>query len=164
MKGLHESGTKLQSDAEPVGRWTSRLNPKLRDKVEEEIDAMLGGGLLSPVIESEWVTPILISIKRNGGRNKGIDLRMLHDVCEIPFPHHLRKKYGGAGSRSVPFYRWFIRIPSGRDRGGRRQTWDYFNSGLGGCFAHNAMCNAGMKNAPVVGLWFLQKKIGFMIP
>ena len=113
---------------------------------------MLGGGLLSPVIESEWVTPIVISIKRNGGRKKGIDFIMLHDVCEIPFPHHLRKKYGGPDREVYPFTDGFfgyhqVEIAEGGDK--RR---DYLNSGLGGCFAHNAMCNAGMKNAPVVGL------------
>ena len=65
---------------------------------------MLGRGLISPIIESEWVTLIVISIKRNGGRNKGIDFRMLNDVCEIPFPHHYRKKYGGGPDREVyPF-------------------------------------------------------------
>jgi hypothetical protein len=36
------------------------LNPKYKERVKEEIDHMLGVGVIEPVEESEWKIPMVV--------------------------------------------------------------------------------------------------------
>ena len=42
------------------------MNPNLRDIVKEEIQKLLEAGFINPILDSEWVSPLVIVPKKNG--------------------------------------------------------------------------------------------------
>ena len=54
----------LKPNARSVKHRPYRLNPRVKEKVKEEIDKMLKVGLIFPVEEAEWVSPITIQSKK----------------------------------------------------------------------------------------------------
>ncbi|KAH9293081.1 hypothetical protein KI387_041715, partial [Taxus chinensis] len=63
------------------------MNPNLHLRVKEEIDKMITYGIIKVVEESEWISPIVISIKKDGRIRIYFDYRNLNVVCIIdPFP------------------------------------------------------------------------------
>lgn len=64
MKGiareLGEMKTTLKEDVNSVKKRPYKINPKYKEKVKEEIDKMSHAGIIEPVEESEWISPILI--------------------------------------------------------------------------------------------------------
>jgi len=40
------------------------LNPKYKAKVKEELDKMIAAGIIEPVEESEWVSPMVVQDKK----------------------------------------------------------------------------------------------------
>jgi hypothetical protein len=40
-----------------------RINPKYKEKVKEEIDRMLGITIIEPMVESEWISPMVVQDK-----------------------------------------------------------------------------------------------------
>ena len=64
MKGivgyLGEMKIPLKPDAKPVKQQPYRLNPRYKEKVKAELDRMLDAGIIEPVEESEWISPIVI--------------------------------------------------------------------------------------------------------
>jgi hypothetical protein len=57
----------LKNDSKPVKHIPYHLNPRVKEKVQKDIDRMLATGLIFPVDEVEWISPILIQ------RNKGTE-------------------------------------------------------------------------------------------
>jgi hypothetical protein len=63
------------------------LNPTYKKKVKAEIGRMLEARIIEPVEESEWVSPMVVQDKKQGGIRICIDLRNLNDPClHDPFP------------------------------------------------------------------------------
>jgi len=54
----------LKSDAKLVKQRPYRLNPKYKEKVHLELDKMLGAGIVKPVDESDWVSPMVVQEKK----------------------------------------------------------------------------------------------------
>ena len=55
---------------------------------------MLNEGIIEPIEESKWISPIFIQEKKIGGIKLCVDLRELSNVCIIdPFRHDLPMKY-----------------------------------------------------------------------
>ena len=50
----------LKLDAKPVNQRPYRLNPKYKEKVHVELDKMLAVGIIEPVEESDWVSPMVV--------------------------------------------------------------------------------------------------------
>ena len=50
----------LKEDARPVKQRPYRLNPCYKEKIKDEIDKMLATGIIEPVEESEWVSPMVV--------------------------------------------------------------------------------------------------------
>ena len=50
----------LKPDANPVKKRPYRLNPKYKTKVHKELDKMLAAGIIEPVKESDWVSPMVV--------------------------------------------------------------------------------------------------------
>ena len=50
----------LKEEAKPVKQRPYRLNPKYKEKVRKELDKMLAAGIIEPVEESEWVSPMVV--------------------------------------------------------------------------------------------------------
>jgi hypothetical protein len=86
MKGIKgtmgEMKIELKPDSKPMKHRPYHLNPKVKEKVKREIDKMLTAGLIFPIEEEEWVSPIVIQ------RKKGtediwvcVDYRSLNATC-----------------------------------------------------------------------------------
>ena len=78
----------LKIDVKPVKQHPYRLNPKYKEKVRMDLDKMLPAGIIEPVEESEWVSPMVVQEKKTKGEIRiCVDLRKLNDAClHDPFP------------------------------------------------------------------------------
>jgi hypothetical protein len=97
MKGIKgpmgEMRIPLKPYARPVKHRPYRLNPKYKENVKIEIDRMLEDGIIEPVEESEWISPMVVQDKKTGEIMICVDLRKLNDpICMIPSLHHSLKK------------------------------------------------------------------------
>lgn len=54
----------LRPDAKPCKHRPYRMNPKYKEKVQAEISIMLEDGIIEPVEESEWISPMVIQKKK----------------------------------------------------------------------------------------------------
>ena len=68
MKGIKgpmgEMRIPLKLYARPIKHRPYRLNPKYKEKVKIEIDRMLEEGIIEPVEESEWISPMVVQEKK----------------------------------------------------------------------------------------------------
>ena len=48
----------LENDAKPVRDHQRRLNPKMKEVVRKEILKLLEAGIIYPVADSQWVSPV----------------------------------------------------------------------------------------------------------
>jgi len=72
----------LKLDPKPVKQRPYRLNPKYKENVREELDKMLAAGIIEPIEESEWVSPMVFREKKTKGDIKiCVDLWKLNDAC-----------------------------------------------------------------------------------
>ena len=84
MKGIEgeigEMKIPLKPEARLVMQRPYRLNPVYKQKVKAEIDRMLEDGIIEPIEESEWISPMVVQEKKKGGINICVDLRKLNDA------------------------------------------------------------------------------------
>jgi hypothetical protein len=84
---LGETKISVRAEARPIRQRPYRLNPIYKKKFKAEIDRMLEAGIIEPVEESEWVSPMVVQEKKQGGIRICFDLRKLNDAClHDPFP------------------------------------------------------------------------------
>lgn len=50
----------LKPNVKPVKQRPYRLNPKYKEKARLELDKMLAVGIIEPVEESDWVSPMVV--------------------------------------------------------------------------------------------------------
>jgi hypothetical protein len=91
MKGIKgpmgEMNIPLKEDARPVKKTPYRLNPKYKQKVEIKLDRMMEEGIIEPIEESEWISPMVVQDKKSREIRICVDLRKLNDAClHGPFP------------------------------------------------------------------------------
>jgi hypothetical protein len=91
MKGvareLGEMNIPMKPDAIPIRQRLYRLNPVYKQKVKGEFDKMLEAGVIEPVEEFEWIIPMVVQEKKQGGIRICVDLRNLNDAfLHDPFP------------------------------------------------------------------------------
>ena len=63
---LFQLKIKLEKDAKPVVDHQRRLNPKMKEVVRKEILKLLEAGIIYPVANSQWVSPIHCVPKKGG--------------------------------------------------------------------------------------------------
>ncbi|GJY75762.1 hypothetical protein Tco_0480878 [Tanacetum coccineum] len=56
----------MEDDYKPVIQPQRRLNPKVQDVVKKEIVKLLDSGLIYPISDSSWVSPIYVVAKKGG--------------------------------------------------------------------------------------------------
>jgi hypothetical protein len=104
MKGIKgpmgEMRIPLKPDARPFKKRPYRLNPKYKEKVKIELDKMLEAGIIEPVEESEWISPMVVQDKKTGYIRICVDLRKmnyacLHDPFSMPFTDEVLDNVGG---------------------------------------------------------------------
>jgi hypothetical protein len=91
MKGIKgpvgEIKIPLKPDARPVKQRPSRLKPKYKEKVKIELDRMLEAGIIEPIEESEWISPMVVQDKKTGEIRICVDINNMNDAClHDPFP------------------------------------------------------------------------------
>ena len=57
---------KLEKDAKPVVDHQRRLNPKMKEVVRNEILKLMEAGIIYPVADSQWVSPVHCVPKKGG--------------------------------------------------------------------------------------------------
>lgn len=71
----------LKKGVKPVKQRPYRLNPRYKEKVRQELDTMIAAGIIEPVEESEWVSPMVVQDKKAKGEIRiCVDLRKLNDA------------------------------------------------------------------------------------
>ena len=50
----------LKPDVKPVKQRPYLINPKYKDKMRKELDKMLETGIIEPVQEFDWVSPMVV--------------------------------------------------------------------------------------------------------
>jgi hypothetical protein len=91
MKGIKgpmgEMKIPLRLDARPIKKRPYKMNPIYKKKVRNELDRMLEVGIIEPIEESEWISPMVVQDKTMGEIRICVDLRKLNDAClHDPFP------------------------------------------------------------------------------
>ncbi|GJZ94148.1 hypothetical protein Tco_0666351 [Tanacetum coccineum] len=56
----------IEDDLKPVIQPERRLNPKVQDVMKNEIVKLLDSGLIYPISDSSWVSPIHVVLKKGG--------------------------------------------------------------------------------------------------
>jgi len=91
----------LKPEMKLVKKRPYHLNPKFKEKVRLELDKMLTTGIIEPVEESNWVSPMSVQEKkRKDGIRICVDLRKLNDTCvhdpsPTPFTDEVLDNVGG---------------------------------------------------------------------
>jgi hypothetical protein len=90
----------LKPKARCVRQRPYRMNPLYKQKVKAEIDKMLEAGIIEPVEEYEWISPMVVQEKKQGGIRIYVDLRKLnyaylHDPFPTPFIDEVLDNVGG---------------------------------------------------------------------
>jgi hypothetical protein len=84
---MGEMNMPLKPDARHVRQRPYKLNPLYKKKVKAELDQMLQVGIIEPMEESEWISPMVVHENKQGGIRICVDLRKLNDAClHDPFP------------------------------------------------------------------------------
>ncbi|KAH9319141.1 hypothetical protein KI387_020910, partial [Taxus chinensis] len=87
LKGIHHSlgemRIKLKDGACLVRKRTYRMNPNMCIRVKEELDKMIASSIIEAMEESEWISPMVINIKKDGKIRICVDYRELNAVCII---------------------------------------------------------------------------------
>ena len=98
MKGiaweLGEMHIQLKPDAKPVKKRPYWLNPKYKEKVKQELDKMLATGIIIPVEELEWISPMVVQDKKTGESKYVLTSEILTmHVSMILSWHHSQMRY-----------------------------------------------------------------------
>ena len=118
--------------------------------MKAEIDRMLDAGIVKPIEESEWISPMVVQDKKTGEIHICVDLRKLNDAyVHDPFPTPFTDEVlEGVGNHEVYSFTdgfsgyhqiWIVK----EDRHKTTFVTEW------GCFQYTIM-PFGMKNAPAV--------------
>ena len=96
LKGLvHEMGEMkidIKHDARPIKKRSYKLAHKYKEIVKKEIDNMLVAGIIYPIDQSEWASPMVVQPKKHDPTKLRIciDFRDLNKITLTdPFPNTL---------------------------------------------------------------------------
>lgn len=102
IKGdLGEMWILLKPDARPVKHRPYQLNPRIKEKFKLEIDKMPKAGLILPVEESEWVSPIIIQNKKDKSKicvcvdYQSLNNAYIHEPFPTPFSDEVLENVAG---------------------------------------------------------------------
>ena len=82
LQELGEHHIELVDRSVPVQQRQYRLNPKYSLMIKVKIDRLLKAGFIYPVHNSEWVSPIMVILKKVGADGK-VKIRVCHDFKKL---------------------------------------------------------------------------------
>jgi len=56
----------LEDDVKPVRQMQRRLNPHMKEVVQKEVVKLLDAGIIYPISDSQWVSPVQVVPKKSG--------------------------------------------------------------------------------------------------
>ncbi|GJR32900.1 reverse transcriptase domain-containing protein [Tanacetum coccineum] len=59
----------MEDDYEPAVQHQRRVNPKIHDVIKKEVEKLLDAGLIYPISDSPWVSPVLYTKERRNDRS-----------------------------------------------------------------------------------------------
>lgn len=68
----------IKKDCRSVRQPQRRMNTALKNIVKEELQKMLDVGFIYPILDSQWVSPLVIVPKKNGKWRISVDYRELN--------------------------------------------------------------------------------------
>jgi hypothetical protein len=101
IKGpMGEMRITLKPNARPFKQRPYILNLKYKEKVKIEINRMLEAGIIEPMEDSEWISPMVVQDKKIGEIRICVEIRKLndsylHDPFPTPFTDELLDNVGG---------------------------------------------------------------------
>ena len=106
MKGilgdLGEMKILLNQYAKPIRQRPYHLNLRYKGRVKVELTRMLEAGIIKPVEESEWISPIVVQDRNIGEVKIYVDLRKLNDGClHDPFTTPFTNEVLGADGKEI---------------------------------------------------------------
>lgn len=80
----------IEHNVTPIRQPQIRMNPNLKEIVEEELQKLLNVNFIYPISDSQWVSPLVIVPKKNGKWRVCIDYKELNkatlkDHFPLPF-------------------------------------------------------------------------------
>nr|KYP49469.1 Transposon Ty3-I Gag-Pol polyprotein [Cajanus cajan] len=90
----------LEEDFKPVRQPQRRLNPTMKEVVRKEVIKLLDAGIIYPISNSEWVSPVQVVPKKVTSWRMCIDYRRLNqatrkDHFPLPFVDQMLEKLVG---------------------------------------------------------------------
>eukprot|EP00253_Pinus_taeda_P005407 PITA_05407 len=141
----------LKPDVKPIKQRPYCHNPKYKEKVYLELDKMLAAGILEPMEESDWVSPMVIQEKKQKDKIRiCVDLRKLNNACvydpfPAPFTDEVLDNVGGHEGYSFTYgfsrYHQIKIAPEDKSKTTFATKW--------GCFQYNVM-PFGLKNVSTI--------------
>jgi hypothetical protein len=152
IKGvMGEMKIELKPRSKPVRHRPYHLKPRVKEKVNKDIDNMLEDGLIFAVEEAEWVSPIVIQSKKGTEDVRVyVDYRSLNYACvhgplPTPFTDEVLEQVAGREAYSFTYgfscYHQVRIVEEDKKKTTFITEWGYF--------AYNVM-SFGLKNAPAV--------------
>nr|GFA44232.1 DNA-directed DNA polymerase [Tanacetum cinerariifolium] len=80
----------MEEDYEPTVQHQRRVNPKIHDVIKKEVEKLLDTGLIYPIFDSPWVSPVHCVPKKGGitvvnnDDNDLIPTRLVTRLCNAP--------------------------------------------------------------------------------
>jgi hypothetical protein len=68
----------IKEECRPICQPQRRMNPNLKEVVKEELQKLLNVRFIYPILDSEWVSPLVIVPKNNGKWRVFVDYRDLN--------------------------------------------------------------------------------------
>ncbi|GJY84921.1 reverse transcriptase domain-containing protein [Tanacetum coccineum] len=109
----------MEEDYEPAVQHQRRVNPKIHDVIKKEVEKLLDAGLIYPISDSPWVSPVHCVPKKGGmtvvtnDENELVPTRLVTGwrVCYFQIPIDLKDQekttftypYGMFAYRRMPF-------------------------------------------------------------
>ena len=62
----------IEENCKPIRKPQRRMNPNLREIVKEALQKLLNVNFIYPILDSQWVSPLVIVPKKNGLMKKMI--------------------------------------------------------------------------------------------
>ena len=126
------------------------MNLRYKERVKYDLDRMLDVGIIEPVEESEWISPMVVQDKKIGEARICVDLRKLNDVCLhdtflTPFTDEVLEGVGGQEMHSfMDIFFGYHQIRNAKENRHKSTfvtEWVFFNY---------TVMPFGMKNVPTI--------------
>ncbi|GJT89162.1 hypothetical protein Tco_1070879 [Tanacetum coccineum] len=85
----------MEEDYAPAVQHQRRVNPKIHDVIKKEVEKLLEAGLIYPISDSPWVSPVHLYQKKGGmdcGSERGTMIFDSNSFCvtrmRVSYPHH----------------------------------------------------------------------------